>query len=153
MRSSYVVWNVHGWLSRVVFERDRVDERLFAYAATDRLHARILSSLVQSLALPGRVALRVLMLVESLVNSVFLRHLELEADRYQVRVAGTEAFIAGSLPAETAPSEELESFPSILPTETVSRWPALKKSLRSYRPLCRRHRCLPILPRCAAKRP
>jgi hypothetical protein len=95
LRSSYIVWNVHAWFSRVVFEPDGIDQRLFAYAEADRLPLRLLSGFAQSLVLPGRGALRVLMLAESLVNSAFLRRVELEADRYQVWVAGTDAFIAG----------------------------------------------------------
>jgi Zn-dependent protease with chaperone function len=43
---------------------------------------------------PGRAVLRVLMWAESAATSVFLRRLELEADGYQVRVAGTEAFVS-----------------------------------------------------------
>jgi hypothetical protein len=95
LRSSCFIWSVHAWFSRVVFERDRVDEQLLAYAATGRTAVKLFSCVAQSLARPGRAALRVLMLGESLVSSIFLRHLELEADRYQVRVAGTEGFIAG----------------------------------------------------------
>jgi hypothetical protein len=95
LRSSYFIWSVHGWFSRVAFERDRVDEHLFACTAAGQRAVKMFSRLAQLLVLPGRAVLRVLMLLQSLVNSIFLRRLELEADRCQVRVAGTEAFITG----------------------------------------------------------
>lgn len=37
---------------------------------------------------------RLLKMVKGVVSSVFLRHIELDADRYQVRVAGSEAFVS-----------------------------------------------------------
>ena len=40
---------------------------------------------------PGRALLRVVMWAQSANTSVFLRRMELEADRYQVRVAGSES--------------------------------------------------------------
>lgn len=37
---------------------------------------------------------RLLKMVKGVVSSLFLRHIELDADRYQVRVAGSEVFVS-----------------------------------------------------------
>jgi len=91
---SRFISSVHAWLSRVAFERDEIDEHLLKWLLTAGPGTRLGLRLVQVLIQAGRMVLRLLKMVEGVVSSVFLRRIELDADRYQVRVAGTEAFIS-----------------------------------------------------------
>lgn len=94
LRSSRVVWTVHAWFARVAFERDAVDERLGAWLAGAGPGTRLALWVTRLLFLPGRGILRLLTLAESVASSVFLRRMELDADRCQVRVSGTAAFLS-----------------------------------------------------------
>jgi hypothetical protein len=92
-RSSRFIWTVHTWLSRVAFERDEFDEWLDTAGMVARLGLR----LAQLLSQVSRVVLRLLAVAESAASSVFLRRMELEADRCQARVAGAGAFVSAAL--------------------------------------------------------
>ena len=88
------IWTVSAWFSRVACEPDQFDERLLTRLETAGMGAQPALRLVQWLVQPGRGLLRLLMWVETVASSVFLRHMEREADRYQVRVTGTDAFVS-----------------------------------------------------------
>ncbi len=94
MRSSRFIWSVHAWFSRVAFEPDAFDEQLLKWLETAGPATSLALRLVQVLSKLGRGVLRLLMVAEGAASSVILRRMELEADRYQARVAGTGAFIS-----------------------------------------------------------
>lgn len=97
VRSSYFIWAVHAWFSRVVFEQDRMDEQILSGLETPRPGVRLAWRFAQLLVHPGRGVLRLMMMAEGAVSAIFLRRVELEADRYQVRAGGTGAFISATL--------------------------------------------------------
>jgi len=94
MWSSRLIWNVSAWFSRVACEPDEFDEWLLTRLETAGTGAKPVLRLLQTLVQPGRAVLRVLMWVETVASSVFLRHMELEADRCQIRASGTDAFVS-----------------------------------------------------------
>jgi Zn-dependent protease with chaperone function len=92
--SSRFIWGVNAWFSRVASEPDEVDEKILRLCETAGAGAKLGLRFVQMLFQPGRALLQVLMRAESTATFPFLRRMELEADRYQVRVVGTEAFVS-----------------------------------------------------------
>ena len=94
MWSSRLMWNVEAWFSRVTGERDRFDLAVLDSLKAAGPASKLLLECAQWLVVPGRAVLRLMRLVEGAVSAGFLRRMEIEADRYQVRVAGTEAFLA-----------------------------------------------------------
>jgi Zn-dependent protease with chaperone function len=94
MRSSQSIWGVSAWLSQVSFQRDTIDEALLTWLSTSGQGRRLAVRVAQLLILPGREVLRLLRIAEKAATSAFLRRMELEADRCQVRVAGTAGFIS-----------------------------------------------------------
>ena len=96
-RSSRILCSVHSWFSRVAFKQDELDELLVKKLETAGAFIRLLLRLAALLFHLGRGVLRLLAVAESAAVSVFLRRMELEADRHQARVAGTEAFVSAAL--------------------------------------------------------
>lgn len=92
--SSRFIWSVNAWFSRVAFERDAVDERILQALETAGPGTRVAWLCAQLLVLPGRGVLQMVKIVKDAATSVFLRRMEREADRYQLHVAGTEAFVS-----------------------------------------------------------
>jgi hypothetical protein len=92
--SSRILWNVNAWFSRIALEPDAWDERILHRFETAGPWTKFLLRCAQALATPGRAVARFLLMVESAVCSAFLRRIELEADRCQLRVAGMESFIS-----------------------------------------------------------
>ena len=91
MRLSYIIRSVNGWFHRVVFERDEWDEGLTrACRETGRL------GLIFVVALLGvwltRGILFVLMVAGHVISCILLRQMEYDADRYEARLAGSDAF-------------------------------------------------------------
>jgi Zn-dependent protease with chaperone function len=91
--SSRFICTVNAWFSRVACERDELDEEILRRFETARPAARLALRFAQLLFLPGRAVLQLLMCAESAATSLFLRRMELEADGYQIRIAGTDAFV------------------------------------------------------------
>lgn len=97
MRSSRVIWTVHSWLSRVVFQQDEFDEILLRRLKTVDSPMRLALDLTRLLVQPSRGILWLLMMAEGAVSCTFRRYIEVTADRYQIRVSGTEKFISAVL--------------------------------------------------------
>ena len=97
MRLTYLIRSVNMWFARVVYERDAWDQRLEDWSSQTGLAGASLV-LYASRFMVGlsRLFLRGLMWVGNLVSSFMLRQMEYDADRYEVHVAGTEAFAATS---------------------------------------------------------
>ncbi|HXK05283.1 MAG TPA: M48 family metalloprotease [Verrucomicrobiae bacterium] len=97
MQSSRFLWGVHAWFSRVALEPDKWDEQLLKWIESAGPIASLASRLTQLLFRLGRGALGLLAVAEGAAVSIFLRRMELEADRCQARVAGTGAFVSTAL--------------------------------------------------------
>jgi hypothetical protein len=97
LRLTYVVRSINGWFARVVYERDAWDEVL---VTVSRGQSHVLINACGWLArgtiwLTRRV-LWLLMITGHLVSSFMLRQMEFDADRYEARVAGADAFAVTS---------------------------------------------------------
>jgi hypothetical protein len=97
IRSNHIICIINAWLSRVVFEPDELDQQIVRWLETADPGRRLVLHLAQVLVQPARGLLRLLMVAACAASCVVLRRMEREADRYQVRVAGTEAFISAVL--------------------------------------------------------
>jgi len=97
IRSNRLIWSVNAWFSRVVFEPDELDQQILRRLETADRERRFVLHLAQVLVQPARGLLWLLMVAACATSCAVLRRMELEADRYQVRVAGTEAFISAVL--------------------------------------------------------
>jgi Zn-dependent protease with chaperone function len=92
MRLSYVVRSVNAWFARVVHERDDWDEALVRGCEEgDRLAVFLYLALL--CVWLTRCALWVIMAVGHGLSCFMLRQMEYDADRYETRLAGTEAFV------------------------------------------------------------
>ena len=93
MRSSYLIRSVNGWFFRVVYERDAWDMALEQWAA-DAEDWRIM--LVVNFARFGvwcsRLLLKLLMFTGHVISCFLLRQMEYDADSYEIKLAGSEAF-------------------------------------------------------------
>jgi Zn-dependent protease with chaperone function len=93
MRLTYVIRSVNAWFARVVYERDVWD--LWLIEASEEVDFRI--GWILYLARLGvwisRRVLWVTMMIGHGISSFMLRQMEYDADRYELRIAGTEAFI------------------------------------------------------------
>lgn len=94
MRSSRVIWIVHCWLSRVVFQQDAFDAVLLRRIETAGNIMRPAIRLMQMLVQPARGVLWLLLMAEAAVSCTFRRCIEITADRYQLRASGTEGFVS-----------------------------------------------------------
>jgi len=95
MRLSYVVRSVNGWLARVVYERDDWDESLVRGCEEGSRVAIFLLLAIFCVWLT-RWVLWLLMVTGHALSCFMLRQMEYDADRYETRLAGTEAFVEAS---------------------------------------------------------
>lgn len=92
MRLSYIIRQINTWFFRVVYERDRFDERLL------KLYRRqsILMRPIWGVALVGvEIARRILwvfMMIGHAINAYLMRQMEYDADRYEARLVGADTF-------------------------------------------------------------
>lgn len=93
MRLSYVIRSVNGWFARVVYERDAWDVLLTQWAE-EAEDWRVM--LVVNCARLGvwfsRLLLMLLMFIGHGVSCFLLRQMEYDADSYEIKLAGGEAF-------------------------------------------------------------
>jgi len=107
MRLTFVIRGISQWLARVVYERDVWDVRLVE-ASRGGTHWSIqaIAGLARGFVWLTRKVLFALMWVGHVVSSFMLRQMELDADRYEARVAGSHTFgeTARKLPLLTVAS-------------------------------------------------
>jgi Zn-dependent protease with chaperone function len=93
MRLSYIIRSINGWFFRVVYERDAWDMALEQWAA-DAEDWRVM--LVVNFARLGvwfsRLLLKILMFTGHAISCFLLRQMEYDADSYEIKLAGSEAF-------------------------------------------------------------
>lgn len=93
MRLTYLVRRINLWFARVVYERDAWDEWLVQWTAGQQSVLGLVALLARAMIWLSRRALWVLMWLGHIVSSFMLRQMELDADRYEARVAGSSAFV------------------------------------------------------------
>jgi Zn-dependent protease with chaperone function len=96
MMTTYMVRVVSMWFARVVYERDRWDATLDAWAKDSDFRIMIVLQIARFFIWCVRRILWVLMMVGQLISSVLMRQMEFDADHYEIQSGGTEAFIATS---------------------------------------------------------
>jgi Zn-dependent protease with chaperone function len=92
MRLTYIIRSISGWFTRVVYERDSWDEWLVAASQQIDLRIGWILYLARLCVWLTRWILWGLMLVGHGVASFMLRQMEFDADRYEARLAGSDAF-------------------------------------------------------------
>ncbi len=93
MRLTYIISRINGWFARVVYERDRWDERLEeASGSGGPIWGTLIVWLAQLSVWTTRRVLWLLMMLGHGISCFALRQMEYNADRYENRVAGTKAF-------------------------------------------------------------
>ncbi len=93
MRLSYVIRMVNGWFARVVYERDAWDEWLAAWVTeADDWRIMIVGGLAQLAVGFSRLLLKLLMYLGHGVCCFLMRQMEYDADSYEIKLAGSDAF-------------------------------------------------------------
>jgi Zn-dependent protease with chaperone function len=91
IRLSYVIRRINMWFHRVVFERDDWDQSL-ARTSEETNYLALIFLLARVFVLLTRCILGVLMLIGHGLSCFLLRQMEYDADRYEARLAGSDAF-------------------------------------------------------------
>ena len=94
MRLSYVIRSINGWFARVVYQRDQWDLWLEEMGNTEVWWMTLLVALAQVAVWFSRLLLTVLMYVGHAIGCFMLRQMEYDADRYEIKLAGSEVFEA-----------------------------------------------------------
>ncbi len=91
MRMSYLIRSINAWFYRVATQRDAWDETLRKWSDLDARIAWI-AWVARLLVWLTRRILWVLMYLSHLVSFALLRQMEFDADCYEIRMTGSEAF-------------------------------------------------------------
>ncbi|MEX0866143.1 MAG: M48 family metallopeptidase [Pirellulales bacterium] len=97
MRVTYVARSINRWFARVVYERDEWDEWLENTAAEIDFRVGWILMLSQLFVMASRGILWVLMSIGNAVSGFMLRQMEYDADSYETRVAGSDAFASTTI--------------------------------------------------------
>jgi len=92
MKMTYLVRAISGWFARVVYERDEWDVRLVRAAHSVDLRLGIWLHLIRLSVWLTRRVLWVLMHLGHAISCFMLRQMEYDADSYETKLAGSEAF-------------------------------------------------------------
>jgi Zn-dependent protease with chaperone function len=92
MRLTYVIRNINFWFARVVFERDEWDMQLERTASRVDLRVGIILHAARGCVWVTRRILWALMHAGHAISCFMLRQMEYDADSYEARVAGSDAF-------------------------------------------------------------
>lgn len=93
MRLSYVIRTVNAWFARVVYERDAWDVWLEETAAeAEDIKWAFMVGCARFGVWSSRQVLKLLMMTGHGVSCFLLRQMEYDADHYEIKLAGTEAF-------------------------------------------------------------
>lgn len=97
MRLGYVVRYINFWFARVVYERDQWDARLVDWASEGHIVTIALFQMTRLFVWLTRKVLWVLMHIGHGVSSMMSRQMELDADRQEARLAGSDVFEATAI--------------------------------------------------------
>lgn len=92
MRASYIVASVQNWMVRAAYEPDGWDERVTGALAQLGGWGSIIALACALCAWVVRLVLKLMVLAVSIVCTFMFKQMEFDADRYQIRLAGTPAF-------------------------------------------------------------
>jgi Zn-dependent protease with chaperone function len=92
MRLTYLIRATSGWFARVVYERDEWDVRLVQLAHNLNIRLAIFVHLIRFAIWLSRRVLWALMHLGHFLSCFMLRQMEYDADSYEAKLAGTEAF-------------------------------------------------------------
>ena len=92
MRFSYLIRRVNGWFARVIYERDAWDETIESWCGTDSVWVNLMVGCARFGVWISRRVLWVLMIFGHTLCALLMRQMEFDADRCEVRVAGSAAF-------------------------------------------------------------
>ena len=93
MRLTMLVRGVNAWFARVVYERDRWDELLESWSKEADWRLMIVLWIARAGVFVSRMVLMALMTAGHAISCFMLRQMEYDADSYEVKFAGSEAFV------------------------------------------------------------
>ena len=93
MRLTAIVRGVNGWFTRVVYERDEWDEKLERWSKDSGGYVVIAVGLARGAVWLTRRVLLGLMYGGHAISCFMARQMEYDADSYEFKVAGTDAFV------------------------------------------------------------
>lgn len=93
MRVSFIVRTISSWFFRVVFDRDKWDDKLRDWSMGGHFASMLIFALSRLGIWVSRLILHGLMIIGNFFSSVMLRQMEFDADRYEIRFAGTNNFV------------------------------------------------------------
>jgi Zn-dependent protease with chaperone function len=92
MRLTYVIRNINFWFARVVYERDKWDVQLEQAAKSVDLRLGVMLHAARGCVWLTRRILWALMHAGTAISCFMLRQMEYDADSYEAKVAGSDAF-------------------------------------------------------------
>jgi hypothetical protein len=94
MGTTYIVRMISMWFARVVYERDRWDAQLEAWARESDIHfaVNIVLQVARFMVWCVRRILWVLMMIGHFFASVLMRQMEFDADHYEIQTSGGDGF-------------------------------------------------------------
>lgn len=93
MRLSYIIRSINFWFARVAYQRDAWDEALVNWSnEVEDGRVAIIVWAVQISVWFSRLILKLLLFTGHIVSGFMLRQMEYDADAYEIKVAGSEAF-------------------------------------------------------------
>jgi len=92
MRLTYVIRNINFWFARVVYERDKWDVELEHSAKSVDLRLGVVLHAARGCVWLTRRILWALMHAGTAISCFMLRQMEYDADSYEAKVAGSDAF-------------------------------------------------------------
>jgi hypothetical protein len=92
MRLTYIIRSVSAWFYRVAYERDAWDETLEEWGQTEDARVAIVVGAARFAVWCSRLVLKVLMYVGDTIGCFMLRQMEFDADSYEIKLAGSDAF-------------------------------------------------------------
>ena len=93
MRLTAIVRGVNGWFARVVYERDEWDDNLDRWARESDWRIALVLKLARGSVWFTRRVLTALMMGGHAISCFMMRQMEFDADSYEIKVGGTEAFV------------------------------------------------------------
>ncbi len=96
MTGSYLVRRLSHFFARIVFERDRLDEKLHELRLRRSLGARVLFGLMAIAVEAARGVLWLLLMLAELLTCSVLRRMEYDADQREACITGVQDFIRTS---------------------------------------------------------
>jgi hypothetical protein len=92
MRLTYIIRTVNAWFARLVYERDVWDVTLEEWAQTEDGRVAVVIGCARFAVWTSRRILQLLMIFGHGIGCFMLRQMEYDADSYEIKLAGSEAF-------------------------------------------------------------